>query len=94
MEPRRTYTPVPEPGTIILDREFEHSNYSLVCGSCQHFQGWAGDGERQTCKAFPAGIPWDIWDGKDDHRKPVHGDGGTTFQPRVVDSPRDPDILV
>lgn len=32
------------------------------------------------CKAFPDGIPEEIWIGGNDHKKPVEGDHGIRFE--------------
>lgn len=46
------------------------------CSKCKHFNGSI------RCKAFPNGIPMDIFGGKVDHSKPVKGDNGITFEPK------------
>jgi len=33
-----------------------------------------------SCKAFPDGIPFAIWDNTFDHRNPWPGDGGIRFE--------------
>lgn len=47
------------------------------CLSCKH---WVSPletgGDKQTCTAFPKGIPDDIWWNRADHRQPVSGDNG------------------
>lgn len=41
----------------------------------------ASGSHRETCKAFPDGIPDLIASGKHDHRKPFHGDNGILWTP-------------
>jgi len=36
----------------------------------------------QTCKAFPNGIPDEIWEAKKDHSKAYKGDNGVRFKNR------------
>jgi len=38
--------------------------------------------DKTTCKAFPKGIPKAMILGKEDHRKPLVGDGGIRFSRR------------
>jgi hypothetical protein len=53
-----------------------------ICSFCQHFNA---NGERLTCRAFPAGIPDSILESRADHRQPVAGDGGIQFQAKDAD---------
>ena len=48
---------------------------SAQCLNCRHYQGV------QTCEAFPDEIPFEIYSGEVDHRKPYPGDGGIQFEP-------------
>lgn len=49
------------------------------CFDCELYSG------ELKCKAFPAGIPDEILDGKNDHRKPYPGDHGIVFSARDED---------
>ena len=42
--------------------------------------GVEGNPARQTCTAFPGGIPDPIWHNQVDHRKPYSGDHGQQFE--------------
>lgn len=48
------------------DKDHEWYPFSDVCISCSHL--WQ-DGVGRTCKAFPEGIPDDIWMGSNKHTK-------------------------
>jgi hypothetical protein len=52
------------------------------CMTCQHWRSPLDtDLERQTCTAYPDGIPADVWAGRSDHRQPQPGDGGIRWTP-------------
>ena len=72
------YQPSQDPGTITLDKGSEHAEYSTVCHLCKHLV----DGAKRSCEAFPQGIPWDIWDGRNKHTEAVQGDRGIRFESR------------
>ena len=46
------------------------------CIDCAHF-----DADTFTCEAFPERIPDEIREGYNDHRKPIEGDNGITYEP-------------
>ncbi len=48
-----------------------------ICVGCKHLRDMA----KRQCDAFPAGIPWEILEGKSDHRKPFPGDQNIRFEP-------------
>lgn len=62
----------------IDDTVFDHPVYSPVCTLCRHLKSL----EYRTCTAFPDGIPYEIWDGENDHTKPYKGDNGILFEPK------------
>ena len=66
--------------TLIDDRELLIPVYSEVCTYCKHWD-WESD-ELRRCKAFPDGIPMEIWMGENDHREPFEGDRGVQFEQR------------
>ena len=45
------------------------------CYKCKNYKG------RATCAAFKEQIPIEIFEGKNDHRKPYPGDNGIQFEP-------------
>ena len=47
-----------------------------ICNECKHRMGGG------KCKAFPEGIPNEIFNSFIDHRKPVEGDHGIQFESR------------
>jgi hypothetical protein len=54
----------------------------IQCTTCVHWVSPLDSGrDEQTCKAFPAGIPEEIWNGKADHRNPFSGDRGIRWTP-------------
>ena len=61
------------------DWEWQTMRFSNVCNSCQHLNG---DGAARTCKAFPGGVPKEIWKGENDHTKPYAGDHGIQYKER------------
>ena len=65
----------------IDDSEFDHPVYGPVCTMCKHLESL----EHRTCAAFPDGIPFEIWDGKNNHTKSYKGDHGILFEPARKD---------
>jgi hypothetical protein len=59
-------------------RERRQPALSLVCSLCVYFDDSKISAQR--CKAFPNGIPDEIWLGDDDHTKPYPGDNGIRFE--------------
>jgi len=47
-----------------IDKELEIPVYSEVCSYCVHLKDL---GKKRKCKAFPKGIPMDIWMGENEH---------------------------
>ena len=64
--------------TKIDDSVFAVPIYSDVCTLCVH-QIIDGSLERK-CKAFPKGIPMEIWMGENPHTQPYPGDNGIQFE--------------
>ena len=50
------------------------------CYKCIHKIEFGAD-----CKAFPSGIPSDIFTNKVKHTKPYKGDNGIMFEPKKAD---------
>ena len=65
-------------GYTLDDTEVERPVYSPVCMFCTHLGSVMG----RTCEAFPGGIPDEIWEGRNKHRKPYPGDNGIQFEQR------------
>ena len=50
--------------------------FSPICTFCTHLT----DIQSRKCKAFPGGIPREIWLGKNTHMTPYPGDHGIQFE--------------
>jgi hypothetical protein len=64
----------------------ERPIYSPTCVTCAHLHLYSKMG-KETCDAFPKGIPEAIWREVNGHRKPVPGDNGLTYTPVLKPSP-------
>jgi len=53
--------------------------FNPPCATCARFD--REDRTREVCTAFPGGIPTAILEGQVDHKTPVPGDCGLTYEP-------------
>lgn len=51
--------------------------HTPICFGCRFYS------QDLKCNAFPHGIPMAVITGKVDHRTPIKGDRGITFEPAV-----------
>ena len=58
----------------------------IQCSRCKHF--YSHIKKRNACKAYPDGIPTEIFSTELDHREPQKGDGGVQFE--AVEGKRHP----
>lgn len=61
---------------VLDDSKLLETKISVVCHTCTNLI----DGYLRKCKAFEK-IPDEIWEGKNNHRKPYKGDNGIRFEP-------------
>jgi hypothetical protein len=54
--------------------------YIPICYWCKHYHNVMRKGSLGKCKAFPDGIPNEVWDSTLDHRKPINGDKSIQFE--------------
>jgi len=66
-------------GNFVIDKGLNIPTYSTVCTYCRHLLLM---GKGRKCKAFPAGIPMDIWMGDNNHTQ-IHPDqeNNIVFEP-------------
>jgi hypothetical protein len=62
--------------SIVIDSDFDQKKMSRCC-LCKNYD-W--DSETNRCRAFPDGIPAEIWGGEKNHEKPLPGDNGIMFE--------------
>lgn len=65
---------------FILDDSRRLNLFSGVCCFCKHLNEGSIAEPRMTCKAFPKGIPTEIWDGRNPHIEPYPGDHNIQFE--------------
>jgi hypothetical protein len=63
-----------------LDGSRRLNLFSKVCCMCRHFEANSISKPAMCCKAFPDGIPSEIWDGRNPHTAPYLGDRGIQFE--------------
>lgn len=51
----------------------------FLCTYCKHLHRFTDDPLKLTCEAFPDGIPGEVLSNQADHRAPIDGDHGITF---------------
>lgn len=75
-----TWELAPGHSSPFTDDEFEEdiSTFSLVCSFCTHLI----DEDLRICRAFPQGIPIEIWHNENSHREPYDGDHNIQFKRR------------
>lgn len=66
----------------IDDSHIKGSLFSNVCSFCKHYPLLPSKLDRPVCKAFPQGIPPEIWIGENKHVDNFLGDRGIKFEPR------------
>jgi len=75
---------IKDKNTIVLDDTLNYLGmFSKICIFCKHYIIGKQDFEKKIpgfCKAFPKGIPKDIWLGKNNHKKPYKGDNDIQFE--------------
>ncbi|GEM_PF-2674088 len=54
--------------------------YPEICMFCKHLFNEKVGQNQYKCKAFPDGVPSEIYQGKYDHRNPYPNDSGITFE--------------
>ena|SRR5215216_750819 len=69
---------------MTLDLDESRQVVSPICFLCRH----RNLETRETCSAFPDGIPDAIWNGDHDHTTPFPGDRGIRFEPMTEDEER------
>jgi len=65
---------------VTIDKEHNIPVYSPVCSFCKHL---VISPKARVCRAFPDGIPLEIWLGLNQHTKPFQGDHGIMFEEAV-----------
>ena len=63
-------------GLVMDDDEHVRPAISPMCVDCVWLYNY---GIEWMCKAFPTGIPDEIWSGIISHRRPYHGDGDVQY---------------
>jgi hypothetical protein len=56
--------------------------FNPPCATCIHFN--REDQSKETCTAFPDGIPLPILEGETDHKQPYTGDNGIQYTPNAA----------
>ena len=71
---------VKEGSNLFLDgNPYHYYIFSPICDGCKWYALQYNDDGVPICKAFPEGIPPEVWLGENNHQKSYFGDHGIRF---------------
>lgn len=73
---------VDDEGGIVFDDEVQ--TLPAISPQCVTCANLLDAGAKRQCKAYPNGIPDEVWTGLINHRRPYQGDNGIQYERRLT----------